>query len=86
VFCYRPNATFYLYPDVTVAMANKGFADYQAFLAAVLKNTGVSMCARAHFGTPLPGETQQYVRLAYSGINLDLIKEGLGKLKGYLES
>lgn len=86
VFCYRPNATFYLYPDVTVAMAHKGFDDYQDFLAAVLENTGVSMCARAHFGTPLPDETKQYVRLAYSGINLDLIKEGLGKLKKYLEN
>jgi len=86
VFCYRPNATFYLYPEVTVAMANKGFNDYQVFLAAILENTGVSMCARAHFGTPLPGETKQYVRLAYSGINLDLIQEGLVKLKTYLES
>ena len=86
VFCYRPNATFYLYPDVTAAMANKGFDDCQALLTAVLENTGVSMCARAHFGTPLPGETKQYVRLAYSGINLNLIKEGLVKLKSYLES
>ncbi len=86
VFCYRPNATFYLYPEVTAAMTNKGFDDYQDFLAAVLENTGVSMCARAHFGSPLPGETKQYVRLAYSGINLDSIKEGLVKLKNYLES
>ncbi len=86
VFCYRPNATFYLYPEVTVAMANKGFNDYQVFLSAILENTGVSMCARAHFGTPLPGETKQYVRLAYSGIDLDLIQEGLVKLKTYLES
>lgn len=85
VFCYRPNATFYVYPDVTLAMANKGFNDYQSFLSAVLKNTGVSMCARAHFGTPLPGETKEYMRLAYSGIDLGSINEGLLKLKSYLE-
>lgn len=86
VSCYRPNATFYLYPDVTEAMANKGFSDYQGFLAAVLKNTGVSMCARAHFGTPLPGESRQYVRLAYSGIDLDQIREGLQRFKDFLEN
>lgn len=85
VSCYRPNATFYLFPDVTDAMANRGFSDYREFLAAILKNTGVSMCAREHFGTPLPREKKQYVRLAYSGINLDAIGEGLLRLKKYLE-
>jgi aspartate/methionine/tyrosine aminotransferase len=85
VFCYRPHATFYLFPDVTQAFINKGFQDYQSFLTGVLENTGVSICARAHFGTPLPGETKQYVRLAYSGIGLQSIEEGLSKLKVYLE-
>jgi aspartate/methionine/tyrosine aminotransferase len=85
VFCYRPHATFYLFPDVTEAFINKGFQDYQSFLTGVLENTGVSICARAHFGTPLPGETKQYVRLAYSGIGLQSIEEGLSKLKVYLE-
>ena len=86
VFCYRPHATFYLFPDVTEAFVNKGFHDYQTFLTGILENTGVSMCARAHFGTPLPGETKQYVRLAYSGIGRQSIEEGLSKLKVYLES
>jgi len=86
VFCYRPNATFYLYPEITEALANKGFSDYQPFLTGVLENTGVSMCARSHFGTPLPGETSRYVRLAYSGIDRRSIEEGLSKLKHYLES
>ena len=86
VFCYRPHATFYLFPDVTGAFAGKGFHDYQTFLTGVLENTGVSMCARAHFGTPLPGESRQYVRLAYSGIGRQAIEEGLAKLKVYLES
>ena len=85
VFCYRPNATFYLFPDVTGALASKGFTGYQQFLTGVLENTGVSMCARAHFGTPLPGETRHYVRLAYSGIDIQSIEEGLSKLKTYLE-
>ncbi len=85
VSCFRPNATFYLWPDVTGAMANRGFSGYAEFLQAVLKNTGVSMCARSHFGTELPGESRKYLRLAYSGIGLDDIEEGLAALKGYLE-
>ena len=85
ISCFRPNATFYLWPDVTDAMANKGFSDYPQFLEAVLKNTGVSMCARSHFGSELPGESRKYLRLAYSGIDLDAIEEGLAAFKNYLE-
>ena len=86
VSCFRPNATFYLWPDVTEAMANKGFTTYPEFIESVLTHTGVSMCARSHFGTPLPGESRKYLRLAYSGIELDAIEEGLTKFKAYLES
>lgn len=85
IFCYRPDATFYLYPDVTEAMENKGFSEYGKFLEAVLQNCGVSLCARSHFGTPLAKEKKKYLRLAYSGIDLPLIEEGLGRLKQYLE-
>lgn len=66
-------------------MANSGYKEYQPFLDAVLKNTGVSLCARVYFGTPLPGETSKYLRLAYSGIDEPMIEEGLTKLKGFLE-
>lgn len=85
ISCYRPNATFYLYPDVTKAMANNGYTDYQTFLDAVLNNTGVSLCARTHFGSPLTGEKHKYLRLAYSGISGDQIEEGLHKFKAFLE-
>ena len=85
VSCFRPNATFYLWPDVTEAMANKGFSTYNEFIENVLQNTGVSMCARSHFGTPLPGESRNYLRLAYSGIELEAIEEGLTRFKAYLE-
>jgi len=86
VSCYSPDATFYLWPEVTRAMENKGFTDYQSFITAVLQNTGVSMCARSHFGTPLPGEAHKYLRLAYSGIDIETIEEGLSIFKNYLES
>ncbi len=84
VTCIKPNASFYLYPDVTDLMASKGFGDdYDAFAEDVLRNTGVSFCTRLHFGRPLPGETRRYIRLAFSGINTEDIREGLGKLKNY---
>jgi aspartate/methionine/tyrosine aminotransferase len=82
--CYKPNATFYLFPNVTGAMANLGLTDVEDFRRAVLHETGVSVCSRVHFGRPQPGEAEQYVRLAYSGIDTPQIVEGLGRLKAYL--
>ncbi len=83
VSCYRPEATFYLYPDVTELMAARGFDSYEDFRKDVLHNTGVSFCTRLHFGRALPGEDRRYIRLAYSGIDVDLINRGLGLMKEY---
>ena len=84
VTCFTPEATFYLFPDVTDLMARKGFGDnYGAFAEDVLVNTGISFCTRLHFGSPLPGEQRRYIRLAYSGIDVRDIKDSLGKLKHY---
>ena len=84
VVCHKPETTFYLFPNVTGAMKNKGFLDLEAFRKAALQETGVSFCTRNHFGTPLPGETEKYIRFAYSGIDDDEIREGLGKLQRWL--
>jgi len=87
VSCATPETTFYLFPNVTEAMKNKGFAeDYDGFRKAALEATGVSFCTRLHFGRAIPGETDRYIRLAYSGIDTDQIQEGLAKLKSFLES
>ncbi len=85
IHCFRPNATFYLYPNITAAMTKKGFADQDEFRRAVLHETGVSVCTRLHFGRPLKGEENCYFRLAYSGIDTSEIKEGLNKLKAFIE-
>jgi aspartate/methionine/tyrosine aminotransferase len=86
VRCFKPNATFYLFPNVTVAAERKGFRDVEDLRRDMLQETGVSVCSRVHFGRPLPGETQHYVRLAYSGIDTPQIVEGLSRLKDYLEN
>jgi aspartate/methionine/tyrosine aminotransferase len=86
VHCFRPNATFYLYPNITGAMHKKGITDYDEFRRAVLHETGVSFCTRLHFGRPLDGEENYYIRLAYSGIDADQIEEGLGKFKAFINT
>ena len=86
IHCFCPNATFYLFPNVTGAMRKKGLSDYDEFRKSVLAATGVSFCTRLHFGRPLAGEENFYIRLAYSGIDTSEIKEGLGKFKAFIES
>ncbi|TET22733.1 MAG: aminotransferase class I/II-fold pyridoxal phosphate-dependent enzyme [Candidatus Stahlbacteria bacterium] len=85
VRCFRPNATFYLFPNVTEAMKKKGLTNYNTFRKTLLKETGVSVCTRLHFGRAMEGEKNFYIRLAYSGINTSEIKEGLGKFKAFIE-
>jgi aspartate/methionine/tyrosine aminotransferase len=84
VRCLRPGATFYLFPNVTGAMRRKGLDEYETFRRALLHATGVSVCARLHFGRPLPGENEFYIRLAYSGIDLPDIREALDKFHRFV--
>jgi aspartate/methionine/tyrosine aminotransferase len=81
-----PEATFYLFVNVTAAMAAKGFVDVGDFATAALRHTGVSFCTRRHFGRPQPAEREQYIRLAYSGIDVADISEGLAKLGAWVKS
>ncbi len=82
----KPESTFYLFPNVTEAMMSMGFGEVADFADAALRATGVSFCTRRHFGRPLPGETQHYVRFAYSGISVEDIGQGLGLLRGWIEA
>lgn len=83
--CFVPDSTFYLFPNVTGLMKRKGYEDYDSLRKDVLHQTGVSFCTRMHFGRPLPGETNRYIRFAYSGIDKVEIMEGLEKMKNYLK-
>ena len=82
----KPDSTFYLFPNVTQAMESLGFTEVAEFAEAALRATGVSFCTRRHFGRPLSGETQQYVRFAYSGISVDDIDTGISKLREWIEA
>lgn len=86
VHCATPEATFYLFPNVTEAVERFGFDDVAEFATAALHETGVSFCTRHHFGTRQPDETAHYVRFAYSGIDADDITEGIGRLGDWIGS
>jgi aspartate/methionine/tyrosine aminotransferase len=83
VRCYLPDATFYLFPNVTELMQRKRVTDYDAFRRQVMRETGVAFCTRMHFGRPRPSERQRYIRLAYSGIDESQIEEGLSKFQAW---
>ena len=81
-----PEATFYLFPYVGEAMERTGHDDVGEFATAALHATGVSFCTRRHFGRPLPGEDDRFVRFAYSGLGIDAITEGLSALGEWIHS
>jgi len=83
--CFKPNATFYLFPNVTGLMESKGITDYENFRKTVLEQIGVSFCTRRHFGKPMKDEDKYYIRFAYSGIDVEDIKIGLDKFKQWTE-
>lgn len=84
--CFKPNATFYLFPNVTDVMNARKITDYEQFRKTVLNETGVSFCTRMHFGRPLNNEQEYYIRFAYSGIDVAEIDKGLTLLKQWVES
>ncbi len=86
VVCPKPESTFYLFPKVTDVMARMGFDEVGEFATAALHNTGVSFCTRKHFGRPQPGESDHFVRFAYSGLSVADIEEGLSGLRRWVES
>ena len=80
-----PESTFYLFPNVTQVMERKGMTDVNMLMDEALVKADVSFCTRKHFGRPVPGETQHYIRLAYSGLEVPRIQAGLARLKEYFE-
>jgi aspartate/methionine/tyrosine aminotransferase len=80
-----PVSSIYIYPEVGEAMQRVGAGTLDAFASAALHETGVSFCTRKHFGPPTPGEHGSYIRLAFSGIDVGEIREGLQRFKAWIE-
>ena len=83
---HMPEAGFYVFPKITKLLKNTGFNNVEKFRKAVLNETGVSFCGRHHFGRPLDGENDYYIRLAFSGINKDDLEEGMGLFREWINN
>lgn len=85
VRAHVPESTIYVYPNVAGAIHRLGLHDVREFAAAALRETGVSFCTRRHFGRLLPAEDDAYIRLAFSGIEEAAIRDGLGRLRVWIQ-
>ena len=83
---HLPEAGFYVFPKITELLANTGFDDVEDFRKAVLNETGVSFCGRHHFGRPLNNENDYYIRLAFSGIDIEDLEEGMHLFKEWINN
>ena len=83
---HLPEAGFYVFPKITELLASTGFDDVEDFRKAVLNETGVSFCGRHHFGRPLNNENDYYVRLAFSGIDIEDLEEGMHLFKEWINN
>ncbi len=83
---HTPNSAFYVFPEVSETMARTGHKDLGEFALAALHNSGMSFCTRRHFGRPAPDEKGNYIRLAYSGIDIPKIEKGLARLADWVAS
>ena len=81
-----PNSTFYLFPNVSEVMQRKNISDVNILMEQALTETNVSFCTRKHFGRLIENEVGDYLRFAYSGIDVEDINEGMKKLKLFFES
>jgi len=86
VEAHVPEAGFYVFPKITGLMRRMGFDDVEEFRKSVLNETGVSFCCRHHFGRPLDGETDFYIRMAFSGISKDDLQEGMNLFTNWIDS
>ena len=86
VEAHIPEAGFYVFPKVTELMQRMGFDDIEEFRKAALNETGVSFCCRHHFGRPLDGETDFYIRMAFSGIGKEDLQEGMNLFRNWIDN
>ena len=80
------DSTFYLHMNVDELMKNKNILQIEKFRIEVLKNIGIAFCTRSHFGSSNTSQNENYIRLAYSGIKSEEIKEGLICFKNWIEN
>jgi aspartate/methionine/tyrosine aminotransferase len=84
ISCKLPNGAFYVFPNVTQACKNLGFADAKQLQQYLLYEGNVAVLPRTSFGVKNIGETEEYVRLSYA-TSRENIAEGLRRIKAAIE-
>lgn len=82
--CLKPKGAFYVFPNVTGACRNMGFATSEEFQKYLLHEAGVAVLPRSSFGIRNIGENNEYVRLCYAVSEKEII-EGLARIKRAVE-
>jgi aspartate aminotransferase len=75
--CVAPQGAFYLFPDITGAMAIKGCATDIDFADALLENAEVAVVPGSAFGT------ENHVRLSFA-TDLDSLKQAIARIKRFM--
>jgi len=84
VRCVRPRGAFYVFPNVTGACERLGVENAEALAHRLLHEAGVAVLPRSCFGSRNVGEREEYVRLSFA-TSMDLIREGIGRMKRHIE-
>jgi aspartate/methionine/tyrosine aminotransferase len=79
-FCHKPAGAFYAYPNVTRVCRQKGFRDSKQLQRFLLYRAGVAVLGQQCFGTQVPQEDQEYIRLSYVASAED-IQEALKRIE-----
>lgn len=82
--CKLPNGSFYVFPNVTQACRNLGFADSKQLQQYILHQGNTAVLPRTSFGVKNIGETEEYIRLSYATSQTNIIA-GLKRIKDVIE-
>ncbi|MDR3562586.1 MAG: pyridoxal phosphate-dependent aminotransferase [Negativicutes bacterium] len=80
ITCKLPNGAFYVFPNVTGACKELGFADSKELQQYILHHGNVAVLPRTSFGEKNAAETQEYLRFSYATSRENIIK-GLDRIK-----
>ncbi|MCR8967924.1 pyridoxal phosphate-dependent aminotransferase [Streptococcus zalophi] len=75
----KPQGAFYLFPNVSKAMAMKGYQNVTDFTMAILEEVGVALVTGEGFGAP------ENARLSYA-TDLETLKEGVRRLTAFMKN
>ncbi len=77
--CHLPKGAFYVFPEVTEACKQYGFANSRELQDYLLYEGRVAVLHRECFGRKLPGEEREFIRLSYA-TSRSAIREGLERI------